>query len=178
MKVQDFAKPLYEARPSMAGQDFRTRVTQGKQMEAVIIKKLQEKGLKVRNASRREDMHDKIDLWVSIQNTWRPVQIKQREAGDDIIFEVYKDAYDETAPPNGRDYLGKAEFYVAVDTRGQGFVVSTAALKKAADAYLHQFGIQPGEYEGAIFKTTYDRSSGQPKLMAFFPPSRYGKRIF
>ncbi len=132
----------------------------------------------MRYASQREDMYDKIDLWVTIQGTERAVQIKHREVGDDIIYEIYKDAYDESAPPNGRDYLGKAEFYVAVDTKRQGFVVLTKTLKDVATEYVQQNGIRPGEHRGAVFKTTRDRATGNPKLMAFFSPAQYGKRIF
>lgn len=176
MKVNDLTTPLHEARQSMAGQDYNTRVNAGKKMEAAIIQKLREKGLKVRPASRREDMYDKIDLWVTIQGKEQPTQIKQREVGDDVIFEIYKDT--NSRQPNGRDFIGKAVFYVAVDTKGQGFVVFTKSLKDVAMEYVDQFGAESGEYKGATFKATRDQRSGNPKLMGFFPPSKYGKRIF
>ncbi len=188
MKVTDFTTPLYEvgygrggARPgqqTMAHMDYRSRVQKGKQFEPIIIKKLNDLGIKTRNASKREDMYDKIDFWVDVQGNWHSVQIKQREGGDDIIFEIYKDAYDETQPPNGRDYIGKSQLYLAVDTGGRGWIANKNALRKVADAFLHQFGVDDGHYEGAQFKRTTDRSTGNPKLMAFFPPSKFGKRVF
>ena len=158
--------------------EYQARVRAGKKDEEEILRKLTAIGLKVRNASDHEDMWDKIDFWITINNKEWPVQLKHRTGGDDIIYEIYKDAYNEMAPPNGRDYLGKAFFYVVENPRGEGYVITTKALKDVVDEYLQKFGVEPGEYKGATFKMTRDRATNHPKLMGFFPPSRYGKRLY
>lgn len=180
MKVGDFTQPIHEQGPrqTMAHMDYQTRVQKGRALEPSIIKAVRSKGIKTRDATRHEDMHKKIDFWIESQGQWYSVQIKQREGGDDIIFEVYKDAYNETQPPNGRDYRGDAQLYLAVDTAGRGWLANKNALKKVVDEYLQQFGVESSNYKGVQFKRTNDRNTGYPKLMAFFPPNQYGKRLF
>lgn len=157
---------------------FQDKVAVVKQLEQEVLDKLTSLGFKVRDASQREDFYDKIDFWITIQGTEHSVQIKQRRGGDDIIYEVYKDAYDESAPPNGRDYIGKSELYLVVDRKGGAFVIASKPLKTVIDEFLRQNGVSSGKYKGVDFKQTNDRETGQPKLMAFFPTSVYGKRIY
>ena len=163
----------------MSGEtDYELRIAAGRKLEADIFNRLKGMGLQVRNASKREDMYDKIDFWITIGGQEYSAQIKQREVGDDIIFEVYKDIYDQTAAPNGRDYIGKAHFYVVVTPAQRGYVVKTDAIKNVVNEFLQENGIENGFYKGAKFNITTDRATGNQKLMAFFPPDKYGKRLF
>lgn len=163
---------------SMNTQDYQSRVFQGRGMEAQVYNRLVQAGLDVRPASREEDMHDKIDLWIRVRGQEYPAQIKQRQVGDDIIFEVYKDAYDPSQPPNGRDITSKAKLYVVQDRNGHGWMVNANALKQAARDYVAQHGIETGTEQGVDYKITQDRATGDVKLMAFFSTSEYGKRIY
>jgi len=163
---------------SMATQDYQSRVFQGKGLEAEVYNRLVRAGLDVRPASRQEDMHDKIDLWIRVRGQEYPAQIKQRQVGDDIVFEVYKDAYDESQPPNGRDITSKAKLYVVQDRQGRGWMANAGVLKQAARDYVAQHGIETGTVQGVDYKITQDKATGDVKLMAFFPASEYGKRIY
>lgn len=197
MKVEDLTQPLHEVGygrggsgkstwsgpqgygrgGSMAGQDYRSRITQGKKMESEIARRLQEIGIEVVQAGRESDTRQGIDFFIKIKGQQLSAQAKQREVGDDIIFEVYKFWEGPRTPPNGRDYKGRADLYIAVDTKGNGYVVETKNLKQVAKEYVEQFGFESGNYKGASFKTTKDRRTGDDKLMAFFPPSKYGRPI-
>ena len=202
MKTSDFFTPLYEVgygrgpsksekgkstwsapqgygrEKSMAGMDYATRVQRGKKMEAEIYRKLESIGVKVEPTTREADIKQGIDFYVTYgENRWS-AQAKQREVGDDIIFEVYKFWEGPRTPPNGRDFRGQAQVYIAVDTKGNGFLVPTSKLKTVAKEYVDKFGMESGNYQGAQFKVTQDRRSGDTKLMAFFPPSKYGRKIF
>ena len=198
MKVEDLTQPLHEVgygrgggrgstwsgpvgygrgQRSMAGQAHADRIQQGKKMEADIARRLQELGIKVEQSGRERDVREGIDFFITIKGQRFSAQAKQREVGDDIIFEVYKFWEGPRTPPNGRDFKGRADLYIAVDTKGNGYVVETKNLKQVAKEYVEQFGFESGNYKGASFKTTKDRRSGDDKLMAFFPPSKYGRPI-
>ncbi len=160
----------------MSGLDHATRIQMGRKMEAEVAKKLEDLGIKVVHSGREDDMFKGIDFWVTLGDKRLSAQVKQREVGDDIIFEVWKD-YDGSSQPNGRDYNGKAQLYIAVDTKGNGFWVVPSLLKQVTDEYLSKFGMKNGKYKDAFFKVTKDNRSGNTKLMAFFPPSSFGKPI-
>ena len=63
------------------------RVAAGKKMELRIIDSMNAAGFMVTAATAQEDLYQKIDGWLDGQS----IQIKYRETGDDILFEVYKD---------------------------------------------------------------------------------------
>ena len=159
-------------------EEYQARIRAGLQDEEQILQKLRSIGFKVRNSSPKEDMYDKIDFWITVDKREWPVQLKHRRGGNDVIYEIYSDAFDETAPPNGRDYIGKAHFYVVLTTKDEAYVMATKALKSVVDEYLQKFGVEPGEYKGAEFKMTRDPTTQRPKMMAFFPPAQYGKRLY
>ncbi len=160
----------------MSGLDHATRLKMGRQMEAAVARKLEELGIKVVHSGREDDAFKGIDFWVTLNDKRISAQVKQREVGDDIIFEIWKD-YDGSSRPNGRDYNGKAQLYIAVDTKGNGFWVVPSVLKNTADEYLAKYGMKNGTHNGAFFKVTKDNRTKTTKLMAFFPPSKFGKPI-
>lgn len=162
----------------MSSMDLNSRVKAGQKLEAIIRKKLQDLGVWVRNASEQEDKVDKIDGYIHVGGKDASVQIKQRQTGDDIIFEVFCDINDSM--PNGRDFNGKADWYACRDRNGKLTLVPTANLKKVAREFLARHGRvidRPIRFNGAQFRNTTDNHSGQPKLMAYFPTSDYGYKV-
>ena len=165
----------------MSSMDLNSRVKAGKKLESIIRQRLVDIGVWVRDASDQEDMVDKIDGYINVGGKQASVQIKQRQTGDDIIFEVFSDvsiASDEA--PNGRDFIGKADWYACRDRSGNITVVPTSKLKAVASAFIKQYGRninRPIRFQGAQFRSTTDNHSGQPKLMAYFPTSDYGYSV-
>lgn len=71
-------------------QDPAKRVALGKLREKQIADALrQQHGLDIRNATDFQDKHRKIDRWLHVSNERVPLQIKFRNKGDDLLFEVY-----------------------------------------------------------------------------------------
>ena len=71
-----------------------------------------------------------------------------------------------------------AHFYVVVTPAKRGYVVKTDTIKGVVNEFLQENGIGNGFLKGAKFNITTDRATGNQKLMAFFPPDKYGKRLF
>lgn len=137
-------------------------------------------GLTINEATPEEDQQDKIDGWmVDKAGDKHSIQIKYRETGDDILFEVVKDL-DKSY--EGRDMVSKAEFYVIVNRTGYCRLFLTAPIKKWAQKLLAMAmqdlsvkrskrnwkGIRPWE-----MKITIDRAHGNRKLMAYFSPTMF-----
>jgi hypothetical protein len=160
--------------------DYQQRVAAGKSTEKRILDKLRAAGMKIADPTANEDMFDKIDGWLETDGKKAAIQVKFREAGDDVIFEIVK--YLDRGTP-GRDMISKAEYYVVMDRKGVIRMFSTAEIKKMADVLLKHVvadlktSPQRTEWGGghnsiAQVKLTVDKSHGNRKLMAFFNPSR------
>lgn len=70
-------------------QSLDDRVRIGKTVESQILEQIVAAGMNCVPATKTEDIHHKVDAW------WKPdphtkkgIQIKYRETGDDILFEV------------------------------------------------------------------------------------------
>lgn len=149
------------------------RITRGREKESAIISALKNFGADIVPAtSRSEDVHDKIDAWWKSKksDSVYSVQIKFRESGDDIIFEIIRDI-DRNVP--GRDMKGDVDLYLVVDRRNILRVFQAKELKrKAADLYRifqttkkdHVVG------NGWEYRVQYDRRDGNKKLVAYFEP--------
>lgn len=155
-------------------QDFDQRVQYGKSIEKQIFDSLVKCGLKLRSPSRQEDMYDKIDGWWETPNGTKPIQIKYRDTGDDILFEVMKDY---RLGILGRDMISKAEFYAVLTRAGKIVLVSVSEAKQLIEKMRSQ-----AEYEGfnnrgdyrmgaAILRLRPDPRTDQEKLMAYIPVS-------
>lgn len=152
------------------------RVNYGKGIEKQIFDNLVACGMKLREPSNSEDMYDKIDGWWDQNGNEEPLQIKYRDTGDDILFEVMKD-YHQKVP--GRDMVGKAIYYaVLARSGGQIVVVEVAEAKKliqsALTAVEHEGFDERGNYQtsgGLMLRIRRDPRSGQEKLMAYIPIS-------
>lgn len=137
------------------------RVKEGKKMEQQIIDSMKAHGFAVTNATAQEDQYQKIDGWLDGQS----LQIKYRETGNDILFEVYKDW---TKGIEGRDLCGKADLYACVNRRGQGVIVRTTEIKDLIKAALPTVR-DKGFYKaaGLDIKLRPDAYHGQLKCVAF-----------
>jgi len=156
-------------------QDIDQRVQYGKSIEKQIFDSLVQCGMKLREPSTQEDKYDKVDGWWDTPSGEKPIQIKYRDTGDDILFEVMKD-YRRGVP--GRDMVGKAEFYAVLSRVGGKIVlVSVAEAKKLIEemrAGAEDEGFdQRGNYRmgAATLRVRPDPRSQQDKLMAYIPVS-------
>ena len=155
-------------------QNFDQRVEYGKSIEKQIFDSLVRCGLKLRQPSNQEDMYDKIDGWWETPDGAKPIQIKYRDTGDDILFEVMKDYRLGVA---GRDMIGKAEFYAVLNRGGKIVLVSVAEAKQLIEemrSKAEQEGFDDrGNYKmgDAILRVRPDPRSQQEKLMAYIPVS-------
>jgi hypothetical protein len=137
------------------------RVAAGKKMELRIIDSMNAAGFAVTAATAQEDQYQKIDGWLDGQS----LQIKYRETGNDILFEVYKD-WDRGI--EGRDLCGKADLYACVNLAGQGVIVRTTDIKNMVRAALPTVRAA-GSYKsgGLDIKLRPDAYHGQLKCVAF-----------
>lgn len=160
----------------LADKDFKTRVELGRDKESQIIDQLKSKyNVNIVPASEHDDMVNKIDGWITDSSGQKKsVQIKFREDGKkDIIFEVVKDLDRNIL---GRDLVGKSDYYLVVDSFGEGTMVATAPIKaiaeevrKALMPVFHKKSIWGGK--GYEIHITIDKSSGNRKMMMFISPS-------
>lgn len=105
---------------------YNDRVRYGKGLESQIIQQMRAQGMCLDPASRRDDTCRKVDAWWVSPTTRRGIQIKYRETGDDIIFEIYKDFQNKVL---GRDMVGDSDLYLCVNRKGRGYLVSTREIK-------------------------------------------------
>lgn len=155
------------------------RVRRGREVELRILERMRESGMHLTEPTYAEDAYAKIDAWwQDVSGSERKgVQIKYRETGDDILFEVYKD-WDRYVV--GRDLAGTADYYMTVDRRGNGSLVPVKALKDkvhAALAAIERDGWTFPEREhyvnrteGIDVKIREDAYHGQRKCMAYVHP--------
>lgn len=157
-------------------QGYDTRIQYGKSIEKQIFDSLVACGMKLRPATGRQDMYEKIDGW------WNndPIQIKYRDTGDDILFEVMKD-YDQGIP--GRDMVGRAKFYAVLNRAGNILVVSVDEAKRMIQQIVGE-AEQDGydergnySYGPVTLRIRPDPQSGQRKLMAYIRPEAL-KQVF
>jgi len=164
--------------------NYNERVQTGKRIELLILNSLRSTGMKIDSASSFEDMRLKIDGWIiNSDSTRHSLQIKYRETGDDIIFEILKD-WDKRV--NGRDSVSNAEFYLVVDRKGCAKLINTSEIKLWALKLRELATSDTLRYPNKVawvgkthfvvsweMKITIDRASGNRKLMGYFNPSLF-----
>ncbi len=156
--------------------DYKQRVQEGKVKEKIILDTLRKAGIVIEDATAGEDMDDKIDGWIVKDGQRYALQVKFRETGDDILFEVVKDL-DKNIP--GRDSVSKAHYYLVVDRYGTARLFLTAPIKKLAQQMipiakgLYHTGKTDWKGIGWELKVTHDRAHGNTKLMAYFNPGKF-----
>lgn len=156
-------------------QDIGQRVQYGKSIEKQIFDNLVQCGMKLREPSVQEDKYQKIDGWWETPSGEKPIQIKYRDTGDDILFEVLLD-YDRGIP--GRDMVGKAVYYAVLTRTGGNIVMVSVAEAKSLIQAAQDAADQEGfddrgnfRYNGVMLRIRPDPRTGQDKLMAYIPVS-------
>jgi hypothetical protein len=111
----------YNRNNMIATKSTRERVEEGKRVEQAIIAKLNQIGMKIYEPTSSEDLLEKVDCWyINKKGTKVGIQIKYRESGKDLLFEVYDTFFDFNSPKNkmGRDMIGRAkEYAVLIDDK-------------------------------------------------------------
>lgn len=157
-------------------QNYRDRIEAGREVEAKILNALRQKGFKIDDPTPSEDKYDKIDgWWVDKKGTKYPIQIKFRQSGDDIIFELIQNM---TSGNEGRDLKSKAVIYLITNTHGITRMLLVRPIKKKAHEILdyvkRKLTMAPTEtnFSGSGWeaKIQYDRAHGQKKLVAYLDP--------
>lgn len=155
--------------------DYSSRIAAGKAKEALIIDELRIKGLNIELPTASQDKYDKIDGFFITAKTQKRLsfQLKFRESGDDVIFEIIKD-WDNNI--EGRDLISKAEVYIIVDRHGKVNMYSTKLIKDKAKELLDLADSNPKENQegnGWQMKFTIDKATGSTKLMAYLKPTLF-----
>lgn len=163
--------------------DYNKRVEAGRKVESQIFNALRillpKHGIKIEEPTAEEDRRSKIDAWLTTSEGKRfSLQIKYRESGDDIIFEVVKDISDWTP---GRDLISVADLYLVVDREKTGRLFRTGPIKREATRLLEiakqDLTTSPNKViwigSGYELRLTTDHAHGNTKLMAFFHPSKF-----
>lgn len=171
------------------------RVRIGTRREAEIADALRDQhGLDVKDATADEDKgRQKVDRWLVRDGHRYGMQIKFRQTGDDILFEVY-DTYHgpgDARNKRGRDMIGSAEYYtvLASDQRTAYLLpvnVAHGLINEAMDM-IEKFGWTREQHSRKVFKwfktpnsaieirLTTDPKDGRPKIVAFIPPAVFAQ---
>ena len=171
--------------------DDATRVRYGRTREAQIAYALREQvGLPILAATEYEDKHCKVDRWIAYPNKRVALQIKYREVGEDLLFEVYDTWYDFSHPQNqlGRDMFGDAEQYaVLLSDRETVVIVPTRRAKEllvdmveraehCGFNYVTEFSRTLNYFENNIrmqLKVQHDPADNRQKMVAYIPASLF-----
>lgn len=159
--------------------NYAQRIAGGKRVEAQILNGFRKLGFKIDNPTAEEDKYDKIDGWWHGKKGKRyPVQIKFRQSGDDILFELIKDIDRKI---EGRDVISKADVYLVADRQGTTRMYLTKPIKEQAKKMI---ALAEKDMAEDPFKTRWrgtgwemklqiDRAHGQRKLVAYFEPTLF-----
>lgn len=172
--------------------DRLSRVEQGRRKEGHIAKALKEQhGLILLPATEREDKELKIDRWlVQDDGKKQAVQIKYRETGQDILFEVFDRFEDWDSPSNkpGRDMIGQADLYACL-IKGNCYLVETGLIKNTIRELLQHIICYGWTQKDKFLKyrkngvtleirIQYDNASGARKMIAYIPVQFFQVQIY
>ena len=176
-----------------AGQlDRQTRVRHGVERERQIAVALKKQiGLPIVDASEYQDKTRKIDRWIDYPEGRIALQIKYREAGEDLLFEVYDKWFEWNDSRNklGRDMIGDAkEYAVLLNDRHTIVMVPTQLAKDVIYKMIEtakQVGFTSGSYSPTLtleyfvhdlkleLKVQKDPGDGRQKMIAYIPASYF-----
>lgn len=167
----------------------RVRVRHGLERERQIAEALRKQiGLPIVQASEFEDKERKIDRWIAYPTGRVALQIKYREVGEDLLFEVYDKFFGWDHPHNklGRDMYGDAkEYAVLLTDRKTVVMVPTATAKivihdmmdKARAGFTRESYTRTLDYfvNGLRLqlKVQRDPGDGRWKMVAYIPASYF-----
>lgn len=172
-------------------QNRRERVETGRTKEGHIAKALKEQhNLTILHATDQEDKEQKIDRWLIKDGKKIAVQIKYRETGEDILFEVFDRWESWGSPLNklGRDMIGQAELYACL-IKKNCFVIPTIIAKNTINdmlQYVQNYGWTQKEKvfryhkNGVVceLRVQHDNASGQKKIVAYIPPAFFQAEVY
>lgn len=155
--------------------NYDNRIAAGRAVEKSIVNQLRQKGHRFDPPTVQQDKEDKIDgIYVSKNGQRYTVQIKFRETGDDIIFEIVKNWDQGTM---GRDLKSKADLYLVADRTGLTRLFYTKPIKEKAKEILAMVDNEPDKDRwagnGWEAKIQQDRATKETKLMAYFDPKAF-----
>jgi hypothetical protein len=160
-------------------EDYETRVEAGRRVENNIINELKKRGIRIDPPTNSEDVKDKIDGWWIGKNGKRySVQIKFRETGNDILFEILKDIDRRII---GRDMGGTAVLYLVSNKFGFTRLYHTKVIKDKAEDILRtvikdlEKNPTSTEWEGLNWqaKVQYDINTHRRKLVSYIDPRAF-----
>jgi len=170
--------------------DNSTRVRHGLERERQIATALKDQvGLPIENATNIEDRERKVDRWIAYPNGRVALQIKYRETGEDLLFEVYDKFFGWDDPKNkiGRDMMGEAQQYaVLLQDRKTICIVSVDVAKQAIHTMIDgakqhwtvesSFGATFRHFTHGVkleLKLQRDPRDGRPKMVAYIPSAYF-----
>lgn len=171
--------------------DSRTRVRHGRERERQIATALKDQcDLPITEASEHEDRERKVDRWIAYPTGKVALQIKYRESGDDLLFEVYDKffGWDDEKNKLGRDMYGDAQEYAVLLTDKKTVVmVPTDSAKDMIAAMVLKArtkGFTRTGFTGATLdyfiarnrlqlKIQRDPADGRQKMVAYIPASYF-----
>jgi hypothetical protein len=176
--------------PRPGSLDSQTRVRHGLERERQIANALKVQiGLPIADATEFEDKERKVDRWLDYPEGRVALQIKYREVGDDLLFEVYDKWFDWDHPRNklGRDMFGDAKEYAVLLSDRHTVVMVPTKLAKETVAKMTELARANGFEEGHISKTLRysvnglnlelkvqkDPGDGRQKMIAYIPASYF-----
>lgn len=173
---------------TISGLENTERVRLGKLRESHIADALKDQvGLRIVEASDRDDKERaKVDRWIDDNGHLVGLQIKFRETGDDLLFEVFDKWHGWDDPRNklGRDLIGEAELYAVLKPDKRTIVmVPTAWAKNLINTLVslaRQFGWTVENANGKTFryfkagskvelKVQRDPRDGRQKMVCYIP---------
>lgn len=170
----------------IANQDANARVKAGKEMEARIAAGLRQVGLKLTEATDTEDRLKKVDRWIETPQGRKALQIKYRESGSDLLFEVFDTFHGWRDSRNkvGRDMEGIAtEYAVLLPDQKTVVMVDPKIAKEAIEDMLDEArcnGWSRTNFAGSTLhhrfkgfemelKLQHDPADGRKKIVAYIP---------
>lgn len=170
--------------------DPRTRVRHGRERERQIAVALKDQvGLPITDATEFEDKERKVDRWIAYPSGRVALQIKYREVGEDLLFEVYDKFFGWDDPKNklGRDMFGDAKEYAVLLADRHTVVMVPTQLAKDTVAKMTEKARKEGFTHGAVsstlryyvhglkleLKVQRDPGDGRQKMVAYIPASYF-----
>lgn len=159
--------------------NYNDRIQAGKKVELNILNALRQKGIKIDPPTSHEDMVDKIDgWWIGKSDSRHPVQVKFRQSGDDILFELVKDLDRKI---KGRDIISKSTLYLISNRSGTTRLFHAKPIKNKSEELVKMIDSDliknPNKTEwsgnGWQVKIQYDRADGHRKLVAYYSPNMF-----
>ena len=166
----------------ISSMSYMDRVRRGKGVEERIKEILRSMGMNITDPTSEEDMHQKIDGFID----GKPIQIKYRDSGDDILYELVKPhdprfTLQQNIKANpGRDLRGKAVSYIVLSRDGSKiYIIPVTHIKTILSQAAREYSNQPltrafRSSMGIEFRPLSDPSDGRLKINAFIPPRVFG----